>query len=163
MRPGVVVLLSIVGLFAASRSSRGQAVASSGPALPRIVLVGDSIRLGYAPRVADRLAGKAVVIGSSENGGDSASVLAHLDEWVLRQKPDVVHLNCGLHDLKRSKKDGRHQVEINEYINNLRKIVSRIREGTDAAIVFADTTPILDDRHARRRGLRSDRGRCAEV
>ncbi len=150
MRPGVVVLLSIVGLFAASRSSRGQAVASSGPAPPRIVLVGDSIWLGYAPRLADRLAGKAVVIGSTENGGDSASVLAHLDEWVLRQKPDVVHLNCGLHDLKRSKKDGRHQVEINEYINNLRKIVSRIREGTDAAIVFADTTPILDDRHARR-------------
>ena len=114
------------------------------------MLVGDSIRLGYAARVAARLAGKAVVVSPPENGGDSANVLAHLDEWVLRQKPDVVHLNCGLHDLKRSRKDGHHQVELDRYAENLRRIVARIREGTDAALVFADTTPILDDRHARR-------------
>ena len=114
------------------------------------MLVGDSIRLGYAPRVAERLSGKAVVISPPENGGDSANVLAHLDEWVLRQKPDVVHLNCGLHDLKRSKTDGHHQVELDRYAENLRRIVARIREGTDAALVFADTTPILDERHARR-------------
>ena len=121
-----------------------------GPGLPKMVLVGDSIRLGYAPGVAERLAGKAVVISPPENGGDSANVLAHLDEWVIRQKPDVVHLNCGLHDLKRSKKDGHHQVELDRYAENLRRIVARIREGTDAALVFADTTPILDERHARR-------------
>ena len=57
MRPGVGVLLSIVGLFTASTSIRGQTVGSSGPAEPRIVLIGDSIRMGYAPRVADRLKG----------------------------------------------------------------------------------------------------------
>jgi lysophospholipase L1-like esterase len=114
------------------------------------VLVGDSIRLGYSPRVAVRLEGKAVVVSPPENGGDSANVLAHLDEWVLREKPDVVHLNCGLHDLKRSRKDGRHQVELDRYAENLRRIVARIRERTDAALVFADTTSILDDRHARR-------------
>ena len=150
MRSGVVVLLSVVGLLTASPPSPGQADASPGPGLPRVVLVGDSIRLGYAPRVAERLAGKAVVISPPENGGDSANVLAHLDEWVIRQKPDVVHLNCGLHDLKRSKKDGHHQVELDRYAENLRRIVARIREGTDAALVFADTTPILDERHARR-------------
>ena len=150
MRSGVAVLLSVVGLLTASPPSRGQADASPGPGLPRVVLVGDSIRLGYAPEVAERLAGKAVVISPPENGGDSANVLAHLDEWVLRQKPDVVHLNCGLHDLKRSKTDGHHQVELDRYAENLRRIVARIREGTDAALVFADTTPILDERHARR-------------
>jgi dienelactone hydrolase/lysophospholipase L1-like esterase len=114
------------------------------------VLVGDSIRLGYAPAVAARLMGKAVVISPPENGGDSANVLAHLDEWVFGQKPDVVHLNCGLHDLKRFRKGGHHQVEVDQYVDNLRRIVARIRQGTDAALVFADTTPILDDRHARR-------------
>ncbi len=61
-----------------------------------------------------------------------------------------MHLNCGLHDLKRSKSDGHHQVELDRYAENLRRIVARIRDGTDAALVFADTTPILDDRHARR-------------
>jgi dienelactone hydrolase/lysophospholipase L1-like esterase len=130
--------------------TRGQERAPSGAALPRVVLVGDSIRLSYALPVAERLSGKAVVISPRENGGDSVSVLAHIDDWVLRQKPDVVHLNCGLHDLKRYGTDGHHQVELDRYAENLRRIVARIRNGTDAALVFADTTPILDERHRRR-------------
>src|SRR5262245_20817742 len=93
MRPGVAVLLCVGGLLTATRATWGQAPASPAAELPRVVLIGDSIRLGYAPRVAARLSGKAVVVSPTENGGDSASVLAHLDEWVLREKPDVVHLN----------------------------------------------------------------------
>ena len=150
MRTGVVVILSVLGLLTVSPPTRGQASGSAGPRLPKVVLVGDSIRLGYASRVAERLSGKAVVISPAENGGDSANVLAHLDERVLRQKPDVVHLNCGLHDLKRSKTDGHHQVALDRYAENLRRIVARIREETDATLVFADTTPILDERHAKR-------------
>jgi dienelactone hydrolase/lysophospholipase L1-like esterase len=112
--------------------------------------------MAYAPQVAERLSGKAVVISSPENGGDSANVIAHLDEWVVRQKPTVVHLNCGLHDLKRSKADGHHQVELDRYSENLRRIVTRIRQSSDAALVFADTTPIIDERHAQR-GAEFDR------
>ena len=37
-----------------------------------------------------------------ENGGDSRNVLAHLDQWVFSRHPDLVHVNCGLHDLKRA-------------------------------------------------------------
>src|SRR4051794_8574362 len=151
MRSGVVILLSIINLFTASAPTRGQADVSPRPGLPKVVLIGDSIRLGYAQGVTERLSGKAVVISPPENGGDSANVLTHLDEWVLRQKPDVVHLNCGLHDLKRSRTDGHHQLELDRYCENLRRIVARIRESTDAALVFADTTPIVDERHARRR------------
>ena len=150
MRPGAVVGFLNIYLLAAITPSRGQTVPSPAAELPRVVLLGDSIRLGYAPRVAERLSGKAVVISPTANGGDSTNVLAHLDEWVLRQKPDVVHLNCGLHDLKRDKAGGHHQVELDRYTENLRRIVARIRAGTDAALVFADTTPILDERHARR-------------
>jgi dienelactone hydrolase/lysophospholipase L1-like esterase len=150
MRIRGVVLLSVAGLIAASTTAWGQADASPGPGIPRVVLIGDSIRLGYAPGVATRLEGKALVISPTENGGDSANVLAHLDEWIIRHKPDVVHLNCGLHDLKRSRTDGHHQVELDRYSENLRRIVARIRARTDAALVFADTTPILDERHARR-------------
>jgi hypothetical protein len=95
-----------------------------------VVLIGDSIRLGYAPRVIERLRGRAVVVSPPANGGDSSNVLAHLDEWVLRQQPDVVHLNCGLHDLKRSRADGGHQVEVDRYAENLRRIVARIRGET---------------------------------
>ena len=36
-----------------------------------------------------------------QNGGDSRNVLAHLDEWMLARVPDLVYVNCSLHDLKR--------------------------------------------------------------
>ena len=156
MRYGLSVVLFVSGVLSACIPSRGQAVISAAPDLPKVVLVGDSIRLGYAPKVAERLSGKAIVISPPENGGDSANVLVHLDEWVLRQKPDIVHLNCGLHDLKQFKTDGHHQVELDRYKENLRRIVARIREGSDAALVFADTTPIVDKRHAKR-GAEFDR------
>jgi lysophospholipase L1-like esterase/dienelactone hydrolase len=145
MRRRIGVILALVALAAiASPGARAQA------GLPKVVLVGDSIRLGYAPRVAARLAGKATVISSPANGGDSGNVLDHLDEWVIREKPDVVHLNFGLHDLKRSKADGHHQVEPDRYAANLRRIAARIRDETGAALVFASTTPIVDERHAQR-------------
>jgi hypothetical protein len=115
------------------------------PALPRIVLVGDSIRLGYAPIVAKRLEGKAVVISPRANGGDSANVLRQLDEWVIREQPAIVHFNCGIHDTKKSKTSGRFQVPPEAYAANLRAIVERIRAGTKAKVVFATTTPVLNE------------------
>lgn len=121
------------------------------PEKPRVVLIGDSIRIGYAPKVAEILKGDAIVVGSSSNGGDSESILKHLDEWVIAEKPDLVHINCGLHDLKRSKADGSHQVEIERYRANIRTIVERIRKSTRASIIFASTTPIIDERHAQRK------------
>ena len=52
--------------------------------LPLIVLIGDSIRMGYQDHVASELAGRAEVWVPEENGGDSRNVLAHLDQWVSR-------------------------------------------------------------------------------
>jgi lysophospholipase L1-like esterase len=132
------------------------AAAQARPELPKVVLIGDSIAGGYAPLVTRRLEGKAVVILPPDNGGDSANVLRHLDEWAIRERPAVIHLNCGLHDLKGDRKSGRHQVEQNQYRANLERIVSRLRKESTAALVFANTTPILDERHARR-GVPFDR------
>ncbi|MCI0460927.1 MAG: dienelactone hydrolase family protein [Gemmataceae bacterium] len=118
--------------------------------LPKVVLIGDSIRMGYAPLVARRLEGKAIVISPKPNGGDSGNVLKNLEEWAIRQQPAVIHFNCGLHDLKLAKKEKTYQVDFDRYEQNLRAIVARLRKGTSAALVFASTTPILDDRHAKR-------------
>src|SRR5438105_6975611 len=138
--PGLGLLLTLVAVMASGAAEP----------LPKVVLVGDSIRLGYAPLVAQRLQGKAMVISPSANGGDSANVLKHLDEWVTREQPAVVHLNCGLHDLKLLKATGKHQVEPAEYAKNLRKIVENVR-AAKAQLVFASTTPIVDERHAKRK------------
>ncbi|RPI51771.1 MAG: SGNH/GDSL hydrolase family protein [Acidobacteria bacterium] len=117
--------------------------------LPKVVLVGDSIRIGYAPLVAKLLDGKAIVISPKPNGEDSGNVLRNLEEWVVREKPDVVHINAGLHDLKL--KDKSYQVPLVEYETNLKTILERIQRGTEAKVVFATTTPILDNLHARRK------------
>ena len=144
-RMGAVLAFGMLARLAAS------APAADGPGLPKVVLIGDSIRLGYAPKVAERLAGKAVVVSPPANGGDSSNVLENLEEWAIREKPDVVHLNCGLHDLKRTRPDGRHQVELDAYEANLRRIISRVLGETKASLVVANTTPIIDERHARRK------------
>jgi lysophospholipase L1-like esterase/dienelactone hydrolase len=120
------------------------------PELPKVLLMGDSIRLGYAPGVAKKLEGIAEIVSPKENGGDTANTLKLLDQWLEAGKPVVVHFNCGLHDLKFAKKDKKHQVPLEEYEKNLKAIVERLRKATPH-IVFATTTPIIDDRHATRK------------
>jgi lysophospholipase L1-like esterase len=117
--------------------------------LPKVVLIGDSIRLGYAPFVAKMLDGKAIVVSPTPNGEDSSNVLKNLEEWVIKEKPDVVHFNAGLHDLKL--KDKSYQVPLAEYEKNLTAILQRIQKGTKARIIFATSTPILDNLHAQRK------------
>ena len=118
--------------------------------LPRVLLLGDSIRLGYAPLVAKKLDGVAVVVSPKENCADTPTTLKGLDRWLTDAKPDVVHFNCGLHDLKLDKKMKTYQVPLEQYEANLKRIVERLRKATPH-VVFAATTPILDDRHAARK------------
>ena len=113
----------------------------------RVVLVGDSIRMGYAPFVAKLLDGKAIVVSPKPNGQDSGNVLRNLEEWVLKEKPDVVHINAGLHDLKLKDRATRCRWSIEK---NLKTILERIQKETKAKIIFATTTPILDNLHAQR-------------
>lgn len=142
--PGFVLILGVAG---ATCLAQKPPVSGPDPKLPKVVLLGDSIRMGYAPLVAKRLAGVATVISSTANGGDSANLLRHLPEWAIQEKPAVVHFNCGIHDLKFFKKTGQHQVELAQYQSNLRQIVAQLKE-TSAAIVFAATTPLIQQRRA---------------
>lgn len=110
--------------------------------------------------VMEQLAGKAIVVSPEANGGDSSNVLQHLDRRVIRERPAVVHFNCGIHDTKKFKATGRFQGPPEQYEANLRKIVERIRKETGAVVLFATTTPILDDRAAHGEGP-DRRGWCA--
>jgi dienelactone hydrolase/lysophospholipase L1-like esterase len=140
-------LLWIAGFICLGRPVAG---AEAAPQLPKVVLLGDSIRLGYAPLVAKRLAGKATVVSPAFDGGDSAALLRQVAQWAIRENPAVVHFNCGLDDLKRAKASGRHQVEPADYQGNLEQLVARLQKETTAALVFANTTPVLDARRAGR-------------
>lgn len=56
-----------------------------------VVLIGDSIRMGYEDTVRRELGDAAEVWTPAENGGTSRNVLEHLEEWIISRSPDVVH------------------------------------------------------------------------
>jgi isoamyl acetate esterase len=114
--------------------------------MPRILIIGDSISIGYTPLVTADLAGKALIEHNPGNGADSANVLAHLDEWTAGHW-DLIHLNCGLHDLKRPK--GTLQVinTLEQYEANLRQIFRRLTSRPPTKIIWVTTTPVVDERH----------------
>lgn len=142
MRRGIILFLALVTV------TLTEGIAQE---LPRVVLIGDSIRLGYAPIVAKKLEGRAQVISVEQNGGDSRRVRANLEQWGLAARPAIVHFNAGLHDLKLLKATNQHQVPLDQYRENLRDIVSQLQGKTSARIIFAATTPIIDVRHAARK------------
>jgi acyl-CoA thioesterase-1 len=110
--------------------------------LPRVLLIGDSISIGYTIPVRELLRGKANVHRILTNGGPTSNGVQHLSEWLGSGKWDVIHFNFGLHDLK-IVEDGTRQVPIEQYERNLRELVSRMRQ-TGAKLIFASTTPVPD-------------------
>jgi acyl-CoA thioesterase-1 len=112
-----------------------------------LLFVGDSIAMGYETGVKELLAGKFRVERNPENGGTSANVLAHLDEWIIATQPDIVHFNAGLHDIAVDEGKTTNRVLFAEYESNLRKIVRRLKTETKARLIWATTTPVIDEWH----------------
>lgn len=112
------------------------------PKLPRVLLIGDSISIGYTLPVRKLLAGKANVHRPPENGGPTTNGLSRLSSWLGAGKWDVIHFNWGLHDLK-FMADGQRQVSPEAYAQNLRELVRRL-EATGAKLIWASTTPVPD-------------------
>jgi lysophospholipase L1-like esterase len=119
------------------------------PGLPRVLLLGDSISMGYTVPVRAQLAGKANVHRPAENCGDTARGVASLDKWLGDGKWDVIHFNFGLHDLKyldaagqlAPPDKGKRVASTEVYEANLRKIVARLKQ-TGAKLIYATTTPV---------------------
>jgi hypothetical protein len=137
--------------------------------LPRVLLIGDSISLGYTLPVRARLAGIANVHRPAANAGPTTVGVKDLDAWLhvgaAAGEPskawDVIHVNFGLHDLKIMKPGpdgGVRQVPPAEYEANLRALIGRLR-ATGASLVWASTTPVPD---APQKPMRPGRG-CRPV
>ena len=137
------------------------------PALPNVLIYGDSISIHYMPRVRERLDGRANVYRIFGNGGDSGRFIPlmtrmletmcdptldnHWDfDW------DVVQFNVGLHDLKYVV-DGRldldHGDQVTspaEYRRNLHAIVGYLKQfAPHATLIFATTTPVPENSKGR--------------
>lgn len=156
----LVALLFTAALAPAAESSKAApkkakapnpvlAAVTDVPGLPRVLLIGDSISMGYTLDVRAKLAGKANVHRALENCGDTARGVASIDKWLGAGKWDVIHFNFGLHDLKyldaggqlSPPEKGKQVHTLAEYEANLRKIVARL-EQTGAKLIYATTTPV---------------------
>ena len=67
---------------------------------PVAVLIGDSIAMGCRPLVQKSLSEKVAVLGITGNGGDSSQPPENPDEGMINSGADLIHFNCGLHDLR---------------------------------------------------------------
>lgn len=115
--------------------------------MTKLMLIGDSIRMHYEPRVARELAPDLDTWGPNENCGTSANVVANIDDWLVEQRPDVVHLNCGLHDLRFDPGASTQQVLLDDYKKNLRRLFELLRRESRRQVIWATITPISEQRH----------------
>ena len=115
--------------------------------LPKVMLLGDSIRMSYQPLVAELLAGKAEVVGPRVNGRFSLFTLTSIPDWVAEfGKPDLVHWNNGIHDAGYNPARRPVQIPLEHYTGNLRLIVSHIRNNITEKLIFATSTPPHPDK-----------------
>lgn len=127
--------------------------------LPNVLILGDSISIGYTPFVQKDLDGIANVYrplfenGKNENCQGTTYGLQNIDKWISLKKWDLIHFNFGLHDLKHvdpvtaknsnNPKDP-YQADIKQYKKNLSEIVNKLKN-TNSNLVFATTTPYPDN------------------
>jgi lysophospholipase L1-like esterase len=115
--------------------------------MKNVILIGDSIRMGYEARVCDELAGVAAVWTPGDNGATSDNVVAHLSEWAISREADVIHINAGLHDIKVEFGQDARRVPLARYEENVRYLLMRLTRETDARIVWATCTPVNEGWH----------------
>jgi lysophospholipase L1-like esterase len=122
------------------------------PGLPRVLLIGDSISIGYTLDVRRALEDVANVHRPRTNCGPTTKGVKELSGWLGKDKWDVIHFNFGLHDLKwmgpngenlaEPNKAGNHpQVSIEDYTKNLEIIVRGLKK-TGAVLIWRNTTPV---------------------
>lgn len=120
------------------------------PKLPRVLIIGDSISIGYTPPLRELLQGKANIHRIPGNGQSTREGVERLNKWLGDSDWDLIHFNFGLHDCKKVDATGNNvsspelgtvKVSIDEYEKNLRTIVERLQK-TKAKLVWRNTTPI---------------------
>ncbi|WFB35424.1 SGNH/GDSL hydrolase family protein [Kiritimatiellota bacterium B12222] len=115
--------------------------------MKNIILIGDSIRMGYQDTVCSALQDVATIWAPEENGGASGKVRENLGSWALERPADLIHLNCGLHDLRKERDAKESSVPLAQFAENLRWIFDRLCTQTQAKIIWASITPVNQEWH----------------
>ena len=128
--------------------------------LPRVLIIGDSISIGYTPFVKEYYKDKAIVKHNPGNAGDTGRGLENIREWVGDEDWDIIQFNWGLWDLcyrhpasklygNRDKVNGKITFSVDEYKVNLDSIVTIIKDISDAELIFVSTTYVPENEAGR--------------
>ncbi len=118
--------------------------------MKKILLYGDSVRIGYDVTVRGILADKAEVYFPQENCRFSNYLFRFLHIWpqelgVKPEEVDIVHWNAGLWDTLILDEFG-PMTSLSEYKANINRICHRMKKlYPNSKFIFATSTPMQDD------------------
>lgn len=128
------------------------------PALPRVLVIGDSIRMNYHEAAKRALRGVANYHRNAGNAGPSDRGVVCAESWLgdytrpgLRW--NLIQFNHGLHDLRQAYDEatgeyGAHQIPVEAYQENLERIIAILKR-TGARLMWCSTTPVPNNSHGR--------------
>ena len=125
------------------------------PGRKRVLLIGDSIRMrlrdttGYGLHTYKYLLDHVNLTHIPHNTGGTTPVLQYLNDW-LSCRPEIVHINAGLHDLATAAPDTQPHRCYNTpetYASNLRRIVKLLRNAGVPHVIWGLSTPVHDQWH----------------
>ncbi|MDP4291399.1 MAG: SGNH/GDSL hydrolase family protein [Bacteroidota bacterium] len=126
-------------------------IAATGDSVKHVLIIGDSISIGYTPILQKSLSSVALIEHNPGNGGSTVRGKDNIEKWIGNKKWDIILFNFGLHDLvykddsnNYDVANGKVSVTLTEYRNNLKFIVSKLRE-TTAKLIFVNTTMVPEN------------------
>ena len=135
----VVGLIGAALLFSVSLNADETSVSP----LPKVLIIGDSISLGYTPFVKSLLKDKAAVVHNQGNAASTICGVQAIDKWIGDKKWDVIHFNWGLWDMY-GWRYWKEDISPEAYEKRLTEIVRKLRK-TGATLIWATTTPPCTD------------------
>ena len=168
----LLVTVSLATSFISNAATQG---AEPEKSRPRVLIIGDSISLGYTPIVKKKLEATADVLRPNENCQHTAYGLKRIDAWLGDGRWDVIHFNWGIWDTHLLDPKGnlvrpepaeqgqfkqRHTPE--DYRKNLTQLVEKM-QATGATLIWASTTPITSRKGDRFEAIKQLNAVAAEV
>lgn len=122
-------------------------IAATKDEVKNVLIIGDSISMGYTPFVKKALAPNVNVEHNRGNGGSTRRGCDSVEVWSAGTQWDVIVFNFGLHDMVHKDSLGKYNVNgkvtvtLDEYRKNLKQIVAILRQ-TTARLIFINTTVV---------------------
>ncbi|GAA3585277.1 SGNH/GDSL hydrolase family protein [Snuella lapsa] len=127
---------------------------------PKILIIGDSISIGYTPFVQKSLADVAIVKHNPGNAQHTGTGLGHIEAWIGDTDWDIIQFNWGLWDLcyrhpdskeygNRDKINGTLTYTVEEYTANLDALVRMIKRKSNAKLIFVTTSYVPNEEAGR--------------